>query len=151
MAARELPLRAHLYALETASNSVPASASSTGPANHVLLLVLHHIAGDGWSLRPLLRDLGALYRARVEGTASLRFDEDARRSWPGAQFIVRVRAERIYPNCPRYIHQYRMVSRSVYVPRVEVTPPVPDWKRAEWARDVLPAGDPAADPGEERR
>ena len=33
-------------------------------ADHVLLLVLHHIAGDGWSLRPLLRDLGALYRAR---------------------------------------------------------------------------------------
>ena len=52
--ARELPLRAHLYALADTSD-------------HVLLLVLHHIAGDGWSLRPLLRDLGALYRARLEG------------------------------------------------------------------------------------
>ena len=59
--ARELPLRAHLYAIE---------ASSTDPSDHVLLLVLHHIAGDGWSLRPLLRDLGALYRARVEGTSA---------------------------------------------------------------------------------
>ena len=58
--ARELPLRAHLYALE--------ASSGAAVADHVLLLVLHHIAGDGWSLRPLLRDLGALYRARLEGT-----------------------------------------------------------------------------------
>ena len=33
----------------------------------MLLLVLHHIAGDGWSLGPLWRDLAAFYRARVAG------------------------------------------------------------------------------------
>lgn len=85
-------------------------------------------------------------RARVEGTASLCFDEEVLRNWPGAQFVVRVRADRIFPNCPRYIHHYRLVSRSVYVPHADTTPPVPDWKRSDWARDVLPAGDPASDP-----
>src|SRR6185312_12531652 len=50
---RQAPLRAHLFAL---SDDV-----------HVLLVSLHHIAGDGWSLRPLLRDLSAFYRARHEG------------------------------------------------------------------------------------
>jgi hypothetical protein len=54
--ARELPLRAHLYVLSG--------------GEHVLLLVLHHIAGDGWSLRPLLRDLAASYAGRRDGVAA---------------------------------------------------------------------------------
>ena len=31
------------------------------------------------------------------------------------------------------------------MPRADCEPPVPDWKRRDWARDVLPAGDPAND------
>ena len=36
-----------------------------------------------------------------------------------------------------------LVERSRFVPRAECTTPVPAWKRTEWARDVLPEGDPA--------
>ena len=51
----EPPLRAHLFVLCERA--------------HVLLLLLHHIAGDGWSLAPLLGDLAHCYAARRSGQA----------------------------------------------------------------------------------
>ena len=85
-------------------------------------------------------------RMRVDGTAELRHDDPLRARYPGAQLVVRVHAERIYPNCPRYIHRYQLVERSPFVPHADVPPPVPGWKRSDWAREVLPAGDPARAP-----
>lgn len=85
-------------------------------------------------------------RMRVDGVAELRHDDPLLAAYPGAQFIVRVHAERIYPNCPRYIHKYQLVERSAFVPREGVPTPIPSWKQSDWARDVIPAGDPARTP-----
>jgi predicted pyridoxine 5'-phosphate oxidase superfamily flavin-nucleotide-binding protein len=84
-------------------------------------------------------------RLRVNGTASIDDDDPLKPSWPGAQFVVRVHANEVFPNCPRYIHRMALVERSRFVPTGEAPPPVPDWKRTDWACDVLPAGDPARD------
>jgi amino acid adenylation domain-containing protein len=42
-----------------------------GPSRHVLLLNLHHIAFDGWSLAILKRELSVYYRAFLMGTPPL--------------------------------------------------------------------------------
>jgi len=57
--------------------------------------------------------------------------------------IVRMRAERIFPNCPRYIHKMSVTETSPYVPRDGYTPPVPKWKRFDMFCDVLARDDPA--------
>ena len=61
-------------------------------------------------------------RLRVNGTARVSADDPLRAEYPGAVFIVRVTAARIFPNCPRYLHKMQMVEHSVYAPR-------PDYSR----------------------
>jgi len=82
-------------------------------------------------------------RLRLNGVASIDMQDELMASYPEAQFVVRVRATQVFPNCPRYIHRMALVERSRFVPRADRETPVPDWKRTGWACDVLPAGDPA--------
>ena len=82
-------------------------------------------------------------RLRVHGRARLEAPSFAEPAFVGAQFVVVVEVQAIFPNCPRYIHQQQSLERSRFVPQAGVVAPIPAWKQMDWARDVLPAGDPA--------
>lgn len=82
-------------------------------------------------------------RLRLNGHARIDFDDPLRAEFVGAQLVVRVRAERIFPNCPRYLHRLSVVEPSPYVPRSGQAVPIPKWKRMDAFRDVLARDDPA--------
>jgi uncharacterized protein len=85
-------------------------------------------------------------RLRMSGVASVDPQDPLIASYPGAQFVVRVRAREVFANCRRYVHHYTLVERSRFVPTDGVEPPVPDWKLDEWFAGTLPHDDPALDP-----
>ncbi len=157
---RELIERLDMFFLATADEAGrPNCSYKGGEPGFVRVLDEHTIAfpsydGNGMylSLGNALRnpEVGLLFidferqtRLRLNGVASVAEDDPLLAEFPRAQVVVRVRATQVFPNCPRYIHKLELVERSRFVPRAECEPPVPDWKRREWARDVLASGDPA--------
>ena len=84
-----------------------------------------------------LRWVDAPKKLRVQGRASVRPEDPLLEHVPGAQLIVRVQAERIFDNCPRYLHRMVLEEHSVYAPRPDHEPPEPGWKRMPEYRDAL--------------
>lgn len=159
---RELIERLDMFFLATADeHGAPQCSYKGGEPGFVTVVDEHTIAfpnydGNGTylSMGNLLRNpqVGILFvdferqkRLRVSGLASIAEDDPLLERYPEAQFVVRVRATHVLPNCPRYVHKLQLVERSRFVPQAGCETPVPDWKRADWSRDVLAAGDPARD------
>ncbi|MEU9504644.1 condensation domain-containing protein, partial [Streptomyces sp. NPDC048196] len=65
----EPPIRAWFFDLAENAHSCADSGSPETEQESVLLLLLHHVASDGWSQGPLGRDISAAYCARIAGRA----------------------------------------------------------------------------------
>lgn len=102
---------------------------------------LGNVAATGRVALVFVRWAGAPKKLRVQGTASVRADDPLLDELPGAQLVVRVRVQRIFDNCPRYLHRMILEEHSVYAPGSGHEPPVPGWKRDPTYRDALPARD----------
>jgi predicted pyridoxine 5'-phosphate oxidase superfamily flavin-nucleotide-binding protein len=157
---RDFIERQELFFLATADrDGRPQCSYKGGAPGFVRVVAEHTIAfpsydGNGMylSLGNLVENpqVGLLFvsftepkRLRLNGVASIAADDPLLAEWPEAQLVVRVRTSEVFPNCPRYVHRMALVEHSRFVPREACETPVPDWKRREWSRDVLPAGDPA--------
>ena len=67
-------------------------------------------------------------RLRVNGTARVNRDDPLMAETVGAQMIVRITAQAIFPSCPRYIPKLALAEPSVYAPRADYDAPEPKWK-----------------------
>lgn len=139
----------------------PDCSYKGGAAGFVRVTDVNELAPPSYDGNGMFRSLGNLLanaaaallfvdfeqprRLRVNGRAFLIDGDPLLDAFAGAQLVVRVRAERIFPNCPRYVHRMQIVEPSPYVPRAGYTPPVPAWKRFDAFRAVLPRDDPARD------
>ncbi|MET0181423.1 MAG: pyridoxamine 5'-phosphate oxidase family protein [Caulobacterales bacterium] len=77
-------------------------------------------------------------RLRVNGRAALSLDDPVMASFAGAQAIIRVTPEHIFPNCPRYIPDLATDTPSHYAPRPDEAPVEPGWKSSDSFKDVVP-------------
>jgi hypothetical protein len=127
------------------SRSLQDAFDTRALADRIDDLLVHDTIDDG---DRAFIDLERGHRMRLEGDAAIDVDDPLQGDYPEAQFVVRVRARAVYPNCPRYIHRYELVRRSRFVPQEDCLTPVPEWKRSDWAFDALPAADPARAPGD---
>ena len=76
-------------------------------------------------------------RLRVNGKAVLDESDAAREGIPGAKRIIRMTAEHIFTNCPRYIPTMASERASVFTPRDGYTPPDPAWKSRDFIKDIF--------------
>ena len=113
-----------------------------------MYLSMGNVLGSG-QVGMLFIDFEEPKRLRVNGEASIDFEDPLRSAFPEAQFIVRVHTREIFANCPRYIHKLKRVERSRFVPTAGCVTPVPAWKTGDWVKDDLPKDDPARDPERE--
>lgn len=89
----------------------------------------------------LFMDFERPNRLRVQGEAAVSDHDPLMSAFPEALMLVRVTVTEVWPNCPRYVHRYRKVQASRYVPHAEGKTPLAGWKRIDLLQDDLPAKD----------
>jgi uncharacterized protein len=85
----------------------------------------------------LFIDFERPHRFRVQGRAKFERDSPLLSAWAEAKYAVRVDIDRVWVNCPRYVHRYQRVEQSKYVPMPEKETPLASWKRLDLVQEVI--------------
>jgi len=157
---REFIERMDMFFLATAdAHGKPQCSYKGGDPGFVRVLDEHTIAFPSYDGNGMFMSLGNLernpqvgllfvdflnqWRLRLNGVATFEPNDPLVAAYPEAQLVVRIKVSEVFGNCPRYVHKMQLVERSRFVPHEACQTPVPDWKRDDWASDVLPPNDPA--------
>jgi uncharacterized protein len=83
------------------------------------------------------------HRLRLQGNAIVDDNDPLLQEYSEAQLVVRVTVTEIFRNCPRYVHRYKRIQASEFVPRSTRDTPLAPWKRVDDIQTSLPAKDRA--------
>ena len=83
------------------------------------------------------------HRVRLQGIASVVDDDPLLRDYAEALLVVRVAVTEIFRNCPRYVHRYKKIEPSKFVPNATRETPIAPWKRVDDIQPLLSAQDRA--------
>ena len=83
------------------------------------------------------------HRLRLQGIASIDDNDPLLSEYAEAQLIVRVSVTEVFRNCPRYVHRYKKIQPSEFVPRLTCETPLAPWKCVDDIQASLPAKDRA--------
>jgi uncharacterized protein len=77
------------------------------------------------------------HRLRLQGIASVDEHDPLCADYAEAQMVVRVTVTEIFRNCPRYVHRYKKLKPSEFVPRATGETPLAPWKRVDDLQAML--------------
>lgn len=85
----------------------------------------------------LFIDFETPHRVRVQGTAELVRHHELMAEYTEAKYLIMIKVTKIWVNCPRYIHKYKKIDQSKYVPEPCKVTPIPTWKRLDIVQDAI--------------
>jgi predicted pyridoxine 5'-phosphate oxidase superfamily flavin-nucleotide-binding protein len=85
----------------------------------------------------LFIDFETPHRIRVQGTAELVREHELMAEYTEAKYLIIIKVTKIWVNCPRYIHKYKKINQSKYVPEPCKVTPIPTWKRLDIVQDAI--------------
>lgn len=85
----------------------------------------------------LFIDFETPHRVRVQGNAKLVREHALMAEYTEAKYLIFIDVTKIWVNCPRYIHKYKKLDQSKYVPEPCKVTPIPAWKRLDIVQDAI--------------
>lgn len=89
----------------------------------------------------LFMDFEKPHRVRVHGKATVHREPEYTNLYLEANIVVKVEITEIFINCTRYVHRYKKLGQSKYVPKENCPTPLPQWKRIDNLQASLPDRD----------
>ena len=108
-----------------------------------MFLSMGNIVGQG-RVGLLFIDFENPHRVRVQGRATFHREDILLGDWVEAKYVVRVSVDKVWVNCPRYIHRYHRLEQNRFVPVACRKTPLATWKRLDFVQDVIADEDRSA-------